>query len=224
VLYSIRRWQTCGALGQLRTTSTGKSITSTSQNRSKSPANQVAEQPYRRLVHYQILAANDLGMHCGDLDQRVASILPPFNVLHAQVLKKGAMPQILDWSQVEVVYSAASNPQDPVLSNPAPSGVYKTNFWDINPATHNPYAYDVFDAHYPPGILGLFELRPDFGLPVPDLQRLYLGDGALAVDQQAMPSAIGPSSTQPYKANVPQAFALFYQNIRCESPLRGKSE
>ncbi len=27
------------------------------------------------------VAINDLGMHCGDLDTRIASILPPFQVL-----------------------------------------------------------------------------------------------------------------------------------------------
>ncbi|MDH5484825.1 MAG: hypothetical protein OEY43_06260, partial [Gammaproteobacteria bacterium] len=37
---------------------------------------------------YSILAVNDLGMHCADLDYQVFSILPPFNVLHAQVIRK----------------------------------------------------------------------------------------------------------------------------------------
>jgi hypothetical protein len=33
---------------------------------------------------YTLVAINDLGMHCGDLDTRISSILPPFNVLHAR--------------------------------------------------------------------------------------------------------------------------------------------
>ena len=41
---------------------------------------------------YQVVAINDLGMHCGDLDTRVSSILPPFQVLLAQVIQKGAEP------------------------------------------------------------------------------------------------------------------------------------
>jgi len=85
-----------------------KSITSTSQNRLQQSGAQVAEQPATRLAGYQIVAANDLGMHCGDLDQRIASILPPFNVLHAQVIQKGHTPVILDQSAVEMDATASS--------------------------------------------------------------------------------------------------------------------
>ncbi|MBT4078554.1 MAG: hypothetical protein HOE78_18410, partial [Gammaproteobacteria bacterium] len=42
--------------------------------------------------NFTILAANDLGMHCADQDFRVFSILPPYNVMNAQVLRKGAEP------------------------------------------------------------------------------------------------------------------------------------
>ena len=31
---------------------------------------------------YQVLAFNDLGMHCADLDYSTFVILPPFNVVH----------------------------------------------------------------------------------------------------------------------------------------------
>src|SRR5512141_386782 len=74
----------------------GQSINSTSQNRTGAYPGPVAEVPFQGLAGYVVVAANDLGMHCGDLDQRVASILPPFNVLHAQVLRKGRVPLILD--------------------------------------------------------------------------------------------------------------------------------
>ncbi len=190
-----------------------KSINSTSQNRSSLPQAAVSEQPSAQQAGYQILAANDLGMHCGDLDQRVASILPPFNVLHAQVVQRGRVPRILDQSQLEVVYSAASNAQDPALANPVTPMVYKTNFWDKNPRTGNPIGFDAFDPYYPPSILKLFALSSDAGLPVPDLQRLYFGDGQLAADQQEMPSSTTPFVTQPYAANVPQPFALFYKSF-----------
>lgn len=190
------------------------SINSTSQNRPSTPSALVAEQPRERLINYQILGANDLGMHCGDFDHRNVSILPPFNTLHAQVIKKGALPQILDPTQAQVVYSAASNPADPAVNNPMPSSVYKTDFWDRNPRTGNPNAFDAYDAHYPPGILSLFPLQPDIGLPVPDLQRLYPQSGVpkLVADQQAMPS--NPLFvTQPYTANDPQPFKLFYKSL-----------
>src|SRR5512137_1825184 len=38
---------------------------------------------------WRVLASNDLGMHCADLDYQIFSILPPFNVVHAQVLLPG---------------------------------------------------------------------------------------------------------------------------------------
>ncbi|MCU7955466.1 MAG: carboxypeptidase regulatory-like domain-containing protein, partial [gamma proteobacterium symbiont of Bathyaustriella thionipta] len=46
-------------------------------------------------ANFTILAANDLGMHCADQDFRIFSILPPYNVLNAQVLMKGSKPQIM---------------------------------------------------------------------------------------------------------------------------------
>ena len=76
---------------------------------------------------YQVVAINDLGMHCGDLDTRVSSILPPFQVLLAQVIQKGAKPSILGHSQASVTYTAASNPNDPILSKP------------LDPATGYPF-------------------------------------------------------------------------------------
>ncbi|MCJ7452806.1 MAG: hypothetical protein MUO39_10090, partial [Steroidobacteraceae bacterium] len=36
---------------------------------------------------YKILATNDLGMHCVDADFSVFSILPPYNVVNAQVVR-----------------------------------------------------------------------------------------------------------------------------------------
>lgn len=183
-----------------------KSINSTSQNRSAPLQIQVTEQTFQQTSGYRVLAANDLGMHCADLDQRVASILPPYNILHAQVVKTGHVPVILDLNQVQVVYSAASNPQDPVQVNTIPASVFKTNFWNINPATGSTIAFDAFNPYYPAGFLALFRLLPDIGLPSPDLQQLYLGNGILVADQQQLPGI-----SQPFTANLPQPFALFYK-------------
>jgi len=58
---------------------------------------------------YTLVAANDLGMHCADLDYQVFSILPPFNVVHAQVIKTGTRntpPRILDNQSINVTYTA----------------------------------------------------------------------------------------------------------------------
>lgn len=48
---------------------------------------------------HQVLAFNDLGMHCADLDYSTFVILPPFNVLHSQVIERGANPRLLNSTQ-----------------------------------------------------------------------------------------------------------------------------
>ncbi|MCC7277236.1 MAG: cadherin-like domain-containing protein [Chromatiaceae bacterium] len=159
---------------------------------------------------FTLLAINDLGMHCGDQDTRISSILPPFNVLHAQVVQRGrtGLPRVLGEGEVTLSYSAASNPNDPAIAKVA-SGqalssvvngeVYKTNFWDV--------AFQAYDPFYPPGVLAAFydpnnpAQNVDIGLPVPDVERLYLGDGQLHATQQAMPGL-----NNPYSLNEAQTF------------------
>ncbi len=77
------------------------SVNSTSQNRSSQASAPVKEQPFTSLANYVILAINDLGMHCANLDQRIVSILPLFNAVHAQVIQKGKKPVILDNTDVQ---------------------------------------------------------------------------------------------------------------------------
>ena len=100
---------------------------------------------------YSVLAINDLGMHCGDLDTRIASILPPFQVLLAQVVQRAAPAPRGRWNPagVSVFYSAAANPNDPILVSTVFDGVmangdtYKTNFWEF------PVPAGTYDAFYP---------------------------------------------------------------------------
>ena len=164
---------------------------------------------------YRLFANNDLGMHCGDLDTRIASILPPFNVLHAQVIKArgtGNVDPALNPIEIaSVFYSAASNPNDPALATGVtpvpnnPNAVYKTNFWDI--------ALQAYDPFYPgpgPNSGNPFQfpynltMNPDEGLPFPDVEQLYILGGGLDFIQQDMPGIAAP-----YSANDPQGFALF---------------
>ncbi len=186
------------------------SINSTSQN--GVPGNPVAEQPFINQSGYRVFAINDLGMHCGDFDTRISSVLPPFNVIHATVIRRGLEPDVMTPADgIEVYYSAASNPNDPILSgiNSAGTGpvlssmvnglVFKTNFWDV--------AREAYDPFYPPGILPAFypagpvEGILDLGLPMPNVEQLYLGDGSLTADQQSMPGRFGP-----YIENTVQRF------------------
>ena len=159
---------------------------------------------------YALLAVNDLGMHCGDLDTRISSILPLFNVLHAQVVARGVtgLPRVMGEGEVELFYSSASNPDDPALGKSVPDQalssvvngeVYKTNFWDI--------AFEAYDPFYPDNVLDLFYSSTDpasnldIGLPVPDVERFYLEDGELHASQQAMPGL-----STPYSLNDAQPF------------------
>jgi hypothetical protein len=196
------------------------SINSTSQNSTLPVTGVVQQQPQVPGNNYSVLAINDLGMHCGDLDTRIVSILPPFQVLLAQVIQIGSTPN-LNPAGVTLEYTAAFNPDDPTLSQPdivtglKPDGsTYKTNFWD----TINLGAYDPF---YPGG-LGLtplagggFPVTPDTGLPVPDVEALYIGadgqvnsgDESLTAVQHAMPGISGP-----YAANTPQLIREHYKD------------
>ena len=164
---------------------------------------------------YQVLAINDLGMHCGDLDTRVSSILPPFQVLLSQVIRKGSEPAILGPTEAQVFYSAASNPNDPILSKSvdpqtgypftgltANDDVFKTNFWDV--------AFQAYDPFYPPGVLEtLYDANNaannvDIGLPVPNVEHLYIGtDGVVGNGDEGLSAVMHamPGIANPYVAN-----------------------
>ena len=187
------------------------SINSSSQN---GIPRAVIEQAFMGQTGYSIFGSNDLGMHCGDLDTRISSILPPFNTVHSQVVQRGLTPTILSpLDDIEVVYSAASNPNDPILTgvNSAGTGpvasslladgsVYKTNFWDV--------ANDAYGPFYPAGILSAFyssqsENNIDLGLPMPNVEELFL-NGNLTAEQQEMPARASFA-----QLNDPLAFKFF---------------
>lgn len=129
---------------------------------------------------YQVLAFNDLGMHCADLDYSTFVILPPFNVVHSQVIERGSTPRIQDAREVNVSYRAVKDAAGSInsTSQNQAGAVEKTNFWDINPDTGNTYAFDLFGLN-----------------PSPD-EGLVFG--------QAMPGILNP-----YTANDPQPFNHF---------------
>ncbi len=77
---------------------------------------------------YRVVGANDLGMHCIDKEYSVFSILPPFNVVNAQVVRSqaGSQPVLLDPSSVKLSYEAVS---DAGGSYNSTSLAGKTDFW-----------------------------------------------------------------------------------------------
>jgi hypothetical protein len=71
---------------------------------------------------YVIIGWNDLGMHCYDRDYSTLTVLPPYNNLFSQVIKRGDPPQLVT-SGVTVSYSFPNNTYS----------AGKTNFWDYVP-------------------------------------------------------------------------------------------
>ena len=198
------------------------SINSTSQD--GCPDGTVPQQSQVPNTNYSVLAINDLGMHCGDLDTRIASILPPFQVLLAQVVQKGGTPT-LNPSDVTVYYSAVSNPNDPILSSDIFDGVmsngdtYKTNFWNfpVPAGTYDPF-YPGYNPFNPAQTLtplagAPFNVTADVGLPVPNVEDLYIGpDGVIGSGDESLTAVMHamPGIAAPYTANAPKLAEEYY--------------
>lgn len=75
---------------------------------------------------WSMLAWNDLGMHCMDRDFGIFAILPPFNVIHAQLIDGAG--QLVDPppAGTSVTYEAVADPTGSMNR----SSIGKTNFWD----------------------------------------------------------------------------------------------
>jgi len=180
--------------------------------------------------NYSVLAANDLGMHCADLDYQVFSILPPFNVVHAQVIQQGTgttaetLPQILSDSDVEVQYSAASSGLDPVgqgsintTSGPDVWGISKTNFWELLSASQT-LGGKAYRLLYPStDALGLPTDDPNYcdaaSGPCPSALDLFeplaVDIGIPVPDPVHLPELVVGQQYMPGPTNTPQYFDRF---------------
>ncbi len=78
---------------------------------------------------FKVFGNNDLGMHCVDKSFAVFSILPPYNVVDAQVvaLQSTGSPVVLDSTQADVRYSAIADAAGSVNST-SPG---KSDFWQF---------------------------------------------------------------------------------------------
>jgi hypothetical protein len=74
---------------------------------------------------YTLIGWNDLGMHCMDADYSVFSILPPYNVIHAQLIDPSGN-LVTDPSGVTVTYEAVTDPAGSINT----TSIGKTDFWD----------------------------------------------------------------------------------------------
>ena len=214
----------------------GQSINSTSAN-AATASPKVPEQPFINTGDYALLAANDLGMHCADLDYQIFSILPPFSVVHAQLILRGNEPQILDDTNVDLVYSAASSVNDPALINPTAAergeAIFKSNFWDTLSigASAEPLWYEVYSPLYF-GLLDPNDLSQDIGLPVPDSMKLPGGDeNCLSTYDGTNPEvpradcdlaqALMPGEPNPFSVNDLQHFDRFDRDFNFFNGLLG---
>jgi hypothetical protein len=111
---------------------------------------------------YVVLGWNDLGMHCYNQDFEDLAVLPPFNTLWAQVIKRGNPPQIVTQG-ITVTFSFADNTYS----------VGKSNFWD--------YDVPLFGVDLPPdvgltgtGLAGAMEAKADHfvaeGIPLTEFR------------------------------------------------------
>ena len=95
---------------------------------------------------YKVLATNDLGMHCVDADFSVFSILPPYNVVNAQVVRRGSTgkPAVVNDSVVSLRYEGVRDTAGSINSTSLNSTLGpKTNFWT--------YVEPLYGARLPPG-------------------------------------------------------------------------
>ena len=217
---------------------TGLSINSTSANEPLAglPASPVPSNDLLNSGTHALLVANDLGMHCADLDYQIFSILPPFNVVHAQVLLRGEEPQILDDTTIDVVYSATSSDNDPALANKTAAQrgepVFKGNFWEEmavlnDPGTTLPLWYQVYSPLFF-GLLQPADLVQDQGLPVPESMKLA-GNGIepsclTTADPRAecqLLQAWMPGNLDPYVVNDQQRFDRFDHDVNFFNGLLG---
>ncbi len=90
---------------------------------------------------YQVLANNDLGMHCIDKTFSVFSILPPYNVVNAQVVKSDPSGKAtrLDGTTVRLTYVPVADRAGSINSKSSA----KTDFWK--------YAAQLFGVSLAPG-------------------------------------------------------------------------
>ncbi len=107
-----------------------------------------------------VVAANDLGMHCMDREFATFAILPPFNVVRSQVVKRASpKPVLLDSSQVSLTYEGVADASGSINTR----SIGKTDFWD--------HAQAIFGAALNPG-QGFFGFYMPADAPSPGPQDL----------------------------------------------------
>ena len=89
---------------------------------------------------YTLLAWSELGMHCMDgKDYSVFAVLPPYNTVHAQLLRRGE-PPVPVTSGVKLTYTAMADANNSINT----TSWNKTNFWT--------WVQAIFHTNPPPNV------------------------------------------------------------------------
>jgi hypothetical protein len=116
------------------TATPASTVTPTATSTSVAPtATPTTPGPSPALGDYALIGWNDLGMHCMSESFANIAVLPPYNTLWAQLIRRGPSPQIVT-AGVTIEYS--------ILDNTYSAG--KTNFWT--------YAQALFGVALPPNV------------------------------------------------------------------------
>lgn len=154
---------------------------------------------------YILIGWNDLGMHCYDLDYSILSILPPYNTLWVQVIRRGNPPQIVT-SGITVDYWFPDNSRSD----------NKTNFWE--------YEDKLFNVSLEPneglagfGVAGEMEPRGDHfiaeGIPITEFS-----DSAPTTPQYLqMAELVASDSTSGQELANSQVVAPVSSEMRCDT-------
>ncbi len=77
-------------------------------------------------AHWTLVGWNDLGMHCMDSNYELFSILPPYNVIHAHLLRPDGSPVVDPAGEgISVTYEGVADPDGSINR----TSVGKTTFW-----------------------------------------------------------------------------------------------
>ena len=96
--------------------------------------------PASAAATYKLLAWSELGMHCMDgKDYSIFSVLPPYNIVHAQLIKMGEPPLPIT-TGVTITYEATADATGSINTISST----KTNFWS--------YIYVLFRNNNPPDV------------------------------------------------------------------------
>ena len=137
---------------------------------------------------YIVIAWNDLGMHCANLEFANMCILPPYNNQKVQVIKKGdAMHLPVVMNGTSGIYVSYEIPGNSV-------SVGKTNFWD--------YTMHLFGVTLPPNV-GLAGFGMSGMLSKSDTLNYQFAEG---IPITAFPDST-PTVSDPYQLTLIRAYA-----------------